>query len=147
MGLRRNGGRLICKHTQLSSLVFYSNAEERKILAVQMTELCKFLPGILQPPAHRCHLFSSAWQRRNGLRLSDIFVFNLESEAYERVCAATEMNNKQMHTHEHTHFTHHHLAVFIWLLNASSGFFHRSCRGHRLNTNTTILKQTFSFSA
>lgn len=67
-----------------------------------MTELCKFLPGILQPPAQRCHLFSSAW-RRNGLRLSDIFVFNLESEAYECICAATEMNNKQIHTQTHTH--------------------------------------------
>lgn len=88
MGLCRNEARLICKHTQLSSFFFsffLSNADERKKkLAVQMTELCKFLPGILQPPAHRCHLFSSAW-RRNGLRLSNIFVFNLESEAYERM--------------------------------------------------------------
>lgn len=95
-----------------------------------MTELCKFLPGILQPPAQRCHLFSSAW-RRNGLRLSDIFVFNLESEAYECVCAATEMNNKQMRAQTHTHFTHHRLAVFISFLNASSGFFTISYRGHR----------------
>lgn len=75
-----------------------------------MTELCKFLPRILQPRAQRCHLFSSAW-RRNGLRLSDIFVFNLESEAYDSVCAAMKMNNKQTHTQTHAHFTHHHLTV------------------------------------
>lgn len=74
-------GRLICKHTIGR---FY--AEEK--LAVQMTELRKFLRGILQPPAERCHLFSSL-SGSNGLRLNDIFVFNLEREAYQCICAAT----------------------------------------------------------
>lgn len=83
----------ICKHT-------IEHFMWRK-LGVQMTELCKFLRGILEPPTECCHLFSLV-SCSNGLRLNNIFVFNLENVAYECICAF--MSSKHTRTHADTHF-------------------------------------------
>lgn len=68
----------ICKHT-----IEYSMWRKQSI---QMTELRKFLSGILEPPTECCHLFSLV-SCSNGLRLNSIFVFNLETETFECICA------------------------------------------------------------
>lgn len=51
-------------------------------MAAQMIGPCRFLGGIPERPSESCHLFSLLCCR-NGLRLNDIFVFNLEDEASE----------------------------------------------------------------
>lgn len=68
----------ICKHT-----IEYSMWRKQSI---QMTELRKFLSGMLEPPTECCHLFSLV-SCSNGLRLNSIFVFNLETETFECICA------------------------------------------------------------
>lgn len=64
-----------------------------------MINPCRFLGGIPEQLSESCHLFSLLC-RRNGLRLNDIFVFNLEDEASECICTFMW---PQIHTD--THFT------------------------------------------
>lgn len=72
-----------------------------------MSKLRTSLRGILPPPAERCHLFPLV-SCSNGLRLNNIFVFNLEKHlsAYEHLWSACT----------DTHFTSimsMHLPVFL----------------------------------